>query len=121
MAKRATSGGTAASSRSQGKTGNGPTAGNGEDRPALAVKTNDTGQVFSPIRQRWLVETPEERVRQACVVTLHNEYGFNLDQMDEELHVAGRGSAKARADVVIWRTAQDKTEKSCSSNAVWRS
>ena len=37
---------------------------------------------------------------------LHTEYGFDLDQMDEELHVAGRGSARARADVVIWRTAQ---------------
>ncbi len=58
--------------------------------PTLSVKT-DKGRVFSHIRQKWLVETPEERVRQAYVVTLHNEYGFDLDQMDEELHVAGRG------------------------------
>lgn len=49
-------------------------------------------------------------MRQAYVVTLHSEYGFELDQMDEELHVAGRGSARARADVVIWRTAQDKAD-----------
>jgi type I restriction enzyme M protein len=42
---------------------------------------------------------------------LHSEYGFDLNQMDEELHVAGRGSARARADVVIWRTAQDKTDR----------
>lgn len=76
----------------------------------IQIKTDDKGQVFSPIRQKWLVETPEERVRQAYVVTLHNEYGFDVDQMDEELHVAGRGSARARADVVIWRTAQDKAE-----------
>lgn len=87
---------------------NGPFGGNGKERSTLAVKTNDKGQVSSHIRQRWLVETPEERVRQAYVVALHNEYGFGLDQMDEELRVAGRGSARARADVVIWRTAQDK-------------
>ena len=49
-------------------------------------------------------------MRQAFVVTLHNEYGFDLSQMDEELHVAGRGSARARADVVIWRTPQDKAD-----------
>jgi type I restriction enzyme M protein len=89
--------------------GNGNTEGNGNG-PNLAVKTDDKGQVFSHIRQKWLVETPEERVRQAYVVTLHNEYGFDLAQMDEELDVTGRGSARARADVVIWRTAQDKAD-----------
>jgi type I restriction enzyme M protein len=31
--------------------------------------------------------------------------------MDEELHTTGRGVAKARADVAIWRTAQDKTDR----------
>lgn len=83
----------------------------GEDRPTLAVRKNDKGQVFSHIRQKWLAETPEERVRQAYVVTLHGEYGFDLDQMDEELHVAGRGSARARADMVIWRTTQDRADR----------
>ncbi|MEX0678711.1 MAG: N-6 DNA methylase [Pirellulales bacterium] len=108
MAKRTTSGGAAAPGRSRKETNGG--SGNGEDRSTLAGKTNDKGQVWSHIRQKWLTETPEERVRQAYVVTLHNEYGFNLDQIDEELHVAGRGSAGARADVVLWRTTQDKAD-----------
>ena len=108
MAKRGSKGGTVATGK--GRTRNGPANGNGESRPALTVRTNDKGQIFSHIRQKWLAETPEERVRQAYVVTLHNEYGFALDQMDEELHVSGRGSARARADVVIWRTAQDKAD-----------
>ncbi len=81
------------------------------DRANLSVKTNDKGQIFSHIRQKWLIETPEERVRQAFVVVLHNEYGFDLDQMDEELHVTGRGAGKARADVSIWRTAHDKADR----------
>lgn len=79
--------------------------------PSLTLRTNDKGQIWSHIRQRWLTETPEERVRQAYVLTLHNEYGFHLEQMDEELHVAGRGSAQARADVLVWRTAQDKSDR----------
>lgn len=79
-------------------------------RPTIAVETNDRGQIRSHIRQKWLIETPEERVRQSYVVTLHNEYGFDLAQMAEELHVTGRGSARARADIVIWRTAQDKAD-----------
>ena len=109
MAKRKTNGGAAI--RNSLRSGNGASAGNGDGRPTLAVETNDKGQIKSHIRQKWLVETPEERVRQAYVVTLHNEYGFGLDQMDEELHVAGRGSARARADVVIWRTTKDKLNR----------
>ena len=64
------------------------------DRPVLALRFDGNGRVFPHIRQKWLIETPEEGVRQEYVVSLHNEYGFDLDQMDEELHVAGRGSAK---------------------------
>lgn len=108
MAKRIKSDGVSAPSRS--RVGIDQSVDALEDRPVLAVKTNDKGQIFSHIRQKWLVEIPEERVRQAFVVTLFNEYGFELDQMDEELHVAGRGSARARADVVVWRTSQDKTD-----------
>lgn len=42
-------------------------------------------QIWSHIRKKWLVETPEERVRQKYLCDLVNEYGFTLDQMDEEV------------------------------------
>ncbi len=97
-----------------GATATGPArnaASNGNGRPTLSVKTNGQGQIFSHIRQKWLVEMPEERVRQAYVVILHNEYSFNLDQMDEELHpLARRGAGNARADIAIWRTAKEKAD-----------
>lgn len=103
MAKQKPNGGGTATATAKSAT-------NGE-RPALSVKTDDKGRIFSHIRQKWLVETPEERVRQAYVATLHNEYGFNLDQMDEELHpLARRGAGDARADIAIWRTAQEKAD-----------
>src|ERR1035438_9395302 len=69
----------------------------------LSVR-REKGKVWSHIRKKWLVETPEETVRQEYLCTLVNEYGFSLDQMDEELEVTGRGSGHARADFVIWRT-----------------
>lgn len=68
------------------------------------------GKIFSHIRKKWLDETPEETVRQEYLCILVNEYGFNLNQMDEELEVTGRGSGHARADFVIWRSPQDKAD-----------
>jgi type I restriction enzyme M protein len=68
------------------------------------------GKIWSHVRQRWLVETPEETVRQEYLCVLINEYGFDLGQVAEELEVTGRGSGHARADFVIWRTAQDKRD-----------
>jgi type I restriction enzyme M protein len=73
----------------------------------LAVR-REKGKIWSHVRKKWLVETPEETVRQEYLCVLVNEYGFGLDQIDEELEVTGRGSGHARADFVIWRTAKDK-------------
>lgn len=69
-----------------------------------------SGDIFSHIRKKWLVETPEERVRQEYLGVLVNEYGYSLDQIDEELSVTGRGSGDARADFLIWRTPQEKSD-----------
>lgn len=76
---------------------------------ALTVR-RENGKIWSHIRQKWLVETPEERVRQEYLCVLANEYEFGLNQIAEELEVVGRGSAKARADYVIWRSPQDKSD-----------
>jgi len=75
----------------------------------LTVERND-GQIWSHIRQKWLVETPEERVRQEYLCILVNEYGFKLSQIREELTVPGRGGGNARADFIIWRTPQEKAD-----------
>lgn len=75
----------------------------------LTIKRDEAkGKIWSHVRKKWLVETPEERVRQEYLLVLVNEYGFTLDQISEEMDLTGRGSASARADFVIWRTAQDK-------------
>jgi type I restriction enzyme M protein len=74
----------------------------------IQVKGN---KIFSPVRQKWLPLTPEERVRQEYLRVLTQEYGYVTDQMAEEMDVTGRGSAQARADFVIWRSAQDKIDQ----------
>ena len=70
----------------------------------------DKGKIWSHLRNKWLIETPEENVRQGYLCVLVSEYGFNLDQMDEECNVTGRGSGHARADFVIWRNAKEKAD-----------
>lgn len=78
---------------------------------ALKIKRDESkGKIWSHIRSKWLVETPEETVRQEYLLLLVNEYGFSVDQIAEELDLTGRGSASARADFVIWRTDEDKAD-----------
>jgi len=83
-----------------------PTPKNG----ALQVRRNAKGKIWSHVRQKWLDDTPEESVRQEFLPVLVEEYGYALEQIDEELEVTGRGSGQARADYVIWRTVQDKND-----------
>ncbi len=69
------------------------------------------GKIYSHVRKIWLVETPEERVRQEYLCTLINEYGYSLDQIAEEDRVPlSRGAEQARSDFAIWRTVQDKVD-----------
>ena len=77
----------------------------------LSVRRDAKNRIYSPIRKIWLIETPEEQVRQEYLCTLVNEYGYTLDQMDEERSVVGRGSSNARADFLLWRSASDKRDK----------
>ena len=79
----------------------------------LSVKKNNQGKIYSFIRDKWVVCTPEEEVRQRFICTLVNEFGYELDQLAEEMQVSNshRGQGKARADIVVWRSAQDKNEE----------
>ncbi len=77
----------------------------------IEIKRDGKGKVYSHVRKKWLVETPEETVRQEYLLVLVNDYQFSLDQISEEMDITGRGSASARADFVLWRTIQDKLDE----------
>ncbi|MBP3221540.1 MAG: N-6 DNA methylase [Neisseriaceae bacterium] len=65
-------------------------------------------------KDKWLVKKPEEEVRQKFIARLCNEYGYFPEQMEQEKNVSSkskRGTGKAQADIVIWKSAKDKQEK----------
>ncbi|ACV51651.1 N-6 DNA methylase [Lancefieldella parvula DSM 20469] len=70
------------------------------------------GKVYCPLKDKWLIATPEEKVRQRYVCTLVNDFGYQLEQMAQELKVTNskRGQGKARADIVIWKSTDEKDE-----------
>ncbi len=78
---------------------------------SLEVQIKDN-KIFAPLKDKWLVMKPEEKVRQEYICRLVKNYGFSLDQMDQEIQVSNsqRGQGSARADIVIWRNANDKQE-----------
>lgn len=73
----------------------------------------ENNQIYSPIRGKWLIEKPEEEVRQRYVCRLVDSYGYDIRQMGEEVMVTNslRGQGAARADIVVWRSEADKQNK----------
>lgn len=74
-------------------------------------KRNNDTEIFAPLKNKWLVMKPEEEVRQRYICRLVDSYGYDLKQMDQELKVTNsqRGQGAARADIVIWKSAEEKT------------
>ncbi|MDN5350680.1 MAG: type restriction enzyme protein [Bacteroidales bacterium] len=72
----------------------------------------DKGKIFAPLKQKWLMLKPEEEVRQKYIARLVNKYGFDVEQMAQEVQVnnAHRGQGRAMADIVIWKSTKDKNE-----------
>lgn len=79
----------------------------------MEVQINNN-KIYAPLKEKWLVLKPEEEVRQKYICRLVNNYGFSLEQMAQEVTVnipAKRGTGRARADIVIWRTKEDKEKE----------
>lgn len=76
----------------------------------MEVQIKDS-KIFSPLKNKWLVNKPEEEVRQKYICRLVNNYGYSIEQMAQEMQVTNsqRGQGAARADIVIWRNKEDKT------------
>lgn len=77
----------------------------------LEIK-RDNGKIFCPLTDSWHIETPEEKVRQEYIKILAEDYGYSLDQMAQEIKVTNsqRGQGNARADIVIWKSKEDKDD-----------
>lgn len=75
----------------------------------MEIQSKDS-KIYAPLIDKWLIETPEEKVRQEYIKKLVNDYGYSMNQMDQEVTVnnSKRGQGKARADIVIWKSEEDK-------------
>lgn len=73
-------------------------------------KDNTKKNIYSPLRKKYLDALPEEVVRQEFICKLINDYDYTLEQMDEEvkLTTSQRGTGRASADVVVWKTPEEK-------------
>lgn len=69
-------------------------------------------KIYAPLKEKELVRTPEEEVRQEYIRHLVNRYGYNHDQMAQEVKVSNskRGQGKAQADIIIWKSNEDRSE-----------
>ena len=78
----------------------------------MKVQIKDN-KIYAPLKDKWLVVKPEEEVRQRYICRVVDSYGYDLSQMDQEIKVNNtrRGTGSARADIVIWRTKEDRLEK----------
>lgn len=85
-------------------------------------KRNNDKEIFAPLKNKWLVMKPEEEVRQKYICRLVDSYGYSLDQMDQEIQVSNsqRGQGAARADIVVWRSKEDKEAKKYGAGEIVR-
>ena len=73
-------------------------------------KRNNDKEIFAPLKDKWLVNKPEEEVRQKYICRLVDNYNYSLEQMAQEMQVTNsqRGQGAARADIVVWKNKEDK-------------
>ena len=65
----------------------------------------ENNKIWAPLKNKWLVLTPEEKVRQEYIERLKDNYGYSYEQMGQEVPVAEgneRGTGGARADIIVW-------------------
>ncbi len=75
---------------------------------------NNNKEIFAPLKNTWLVATPEEIIRQETIQRLVTEFGYQLEQMEQERSVTNskNGNGRARADIVIWKSEKDRKDNS---------
>ena len=85
----------------------------GKEEPKTIYKPKyEKGKIFAPLQNKYLEAKPEEKVRQEFICRLINDYAYSLEQMAQEVQLtsSSRGTGRASADVVVWRTKEEKEQ-----------
>lgn len=77
------------------------------------VFRNNKKEIFAPLKKAWLIATPEEIIRQETICKLVNDYGYQLEQMEQERSVTNSKNAAEiiRVDIVVWKNEEDKKQE----------
>lgn len=67
----------------------------------VQIKNN---KIFAPILNKWLIYSSEEQVRQEFLCRLINSYGYQLNQLGQDVEIENR----QKVDIAIWRSEQEK-------------
>jgi type I restriction enzyme M protein len=70
---------------------------------------NNNKEIFAPLKDKWLIATPEEVVRQNYICHLVNQYGYSLAQMEQEDEIQNEN--KIQPDILIWCSEQARIDK----------
>lgn len=70
----------------------------------MEVQIKDN-KIFAPLKDKWLVLKPEEKVRQEYICRLVNSYGFDLKQMEQDSKVQG---IYLNYSILIWKNKNSK-------------
>ena len=55
-------------------------------------------KIFSPLKDKWVRNTPEEKLKQEFICRLINSYGYSLEQLGQDIEIKKR----YKADIAIW-------------------
>ncbi|GAA4100525.1 restriction endonuclease subunit M [Mucilaginibacter panaciglaebae] len=68
-------------------------------------------KIFVPLKNIWVDNTPEENLKQDFICRLVNTYGYEINQLGQDVDVKKR----YKADIAIWRSEEDKLKSSIPS------
>ncbi len=74
----------------------------------VEIKNN---KIFVPLKNIWVKNTPEEKLKQEFICRLVNSYGYSSKQLGQDVEIKKR----YKADIAIWRTEKDKIENAIPS------
>lgn len=74
----------------------------------IEIKGN---KIFAPLKNEWVRNTQEEKLKQEFICRLVNNYGYTLNQLGQDIEIKKR----YKADIAIWKSAKEKANNSIPS------
>jgi type I restriction enzyme M protein len=63
-------------------------------------------KIYAPLKDKWVANTQEEKLKQEFICRLVNTYGYSIDQLGQDIEIKKR----YKADIAIWRSGKEKAK-----------